>query len=270
MKAYRQACSTATACSQFALTDETGTMVQWGNVRRVFEHLAAYEHSNMIQEHTRRAQQEKRIKKAHSASQTVPHKNDNDRIDMFTNYVASIPIVRRNSEKRIDPFNAKWEARYYRELFGFNLDETALPVSKIGDDALVRGACVNYLESLEWTMRYYTKGCVDWAWRYRHQYAPLMTDLCRHTPGFSTRLLEEKPKEPIEPLSLLIYVSPKASLDRLLPPALVKRILSEHPEWYSDKWPFRWAYCKYFWESHAVMNEIDLDALRVVVQGEDC
>lgn len=264
MKAYRHACSTASAGPPFALTDETGTTIQWGNVRRVFEHLAAYEHSNLLQEHTRRAQQEKFAIKARSALQST---NERDRLDMFTDYVASIPRRRRDSEKRIDPFNAKWEARYYRELFGFDLDETALPMSKIGANALVRDACDNYLESLEWTMRYYTKGCVDWAWRYRHQYAPLMADLSRHTPAFAIRLLEEKPKEPIEPLSLLIYVSPKSSLDRLLPPTLAKRILSDHPEWYSDAWAFRWAYCKYFWESHAVMHEIDLNALRAIVQS---
>lgn len=266
MNAYRQACSTASPRSRFTLTDETGTTIRWGNVRCIFEHLAAYEHSNLLQEHTRRALQEKRTKKAHTASQMAAFQDENDRVDMYTNYVSSIPVVRRDSEKRVDPFNTKWEARYYRELFGFDLDENALPMSEIGGDSHVRGACVNYLESLEWTMRYYTRGCVDWAWRYRHQYAPLMADLSRHTPGFATRLLEEKAKDPIEPLSLLVYVSPKASLGRLLPPALVERILSDHPEWYSDEWSFRWAYCKYFWESHAVMHEIDLDALRVVVQ----
>ena len=55
----------------------------------------------------------------------------------------------------------------------------------------------------------------------------------------------------------------------LLPKKVLKRITKEYPEkyteWYGDNYDFEWAFCKYFWESHVKMPEIDLNELKAIV-----
>ena len=65
---------------------------------------------------------------------------------------------------------------------------------------------------------------------------------------------------PVHPYVQLCYVLPKTSL-HLLPEELQKRMLTKYDHLYSTDCDFMWAYCKYFWESHVEMNEINIDEL---------
>jgi hypothetical protein len=55
-------------------------------------------------------------------------------------------------------------------------------------------------------------------------------------------------------------VLPKQNL-YLLPQGLGATLLKAKPEWYTDKCEFLWAFCKYFWEGHVKLPEIDIDTL---------
>ena len=33
------------------------------------------------------------------------------------------------------------------------------------------------MKSIQWTLDYYFKSCPSWTWYYRHNFAPLITDL---------------------------------------------------------------------------------------------
>ena len=75
----------------------------------------------------------------------------------------NIPIIERNDELYIDPLSDNWQYRYYRVLFDIDYD----------NKEHVKKICINYLESLEWTFKYYINSCPDWNWKYNYHYTPL-------------------------------------------------------------------------------------------------
>jgi 5'-3' exonuclease len=173
----------------------------------------------------------------------------------------SVPTHERSVEKFINPFKPGWQSRYYKALFGLIETDEDFQEKK-------RQICVNYLEGLEWTMKYYTSGCADWRWSYNYNYPPLLSDLIKHVPYFETEFVKLKPANPVAPLVQLCYVLPKASLE-LLPRDLHEKLLKKHSDWYESECDFIWAYCKYFWESHVLLPEIDIDELEEFINANN-
>ena len=181
----------------------------------------------------------------------------------------SIPLQERATERYIDPFRENWEYRYYDALFEIDLytDRT-----KGGSDGIsmrgvdrVRMICVNYIEGLEWTMRYYSSGCVDWRWTYNYPYAPLLKDLLRYIPHTDTAMfMEGAPPNPVRDLVQLCYVLPMSG-HGLLPPAVADKLKREYSHYYCDKLDFKWSYCKYFWEAHTELPHIRIADLEDLV-----
>lgn len=170
----------------------------------------------------------------------------------------SLPNYERELEKYINPNKEYWHSRYYRSLFGIKTDSAGEYTKQI---------CLNYLEGLEWTLKYYTHGCPDWRWSYNYNYPPLLVDLLKYIPSFNTTFVPLKSPNPVSPLVQLCYVLPYSSL-QLLPKPLYDRLLKEHPEWYKTDYEFLWAFCKYFWESHVLMDKIDISKLEMLVNNK--
>jgi 5'-3' exonuclease len=93
------------------------------------------------------------------------------------------------------------------------------------DDTRRKQICTNYLEGLEWTMKYYTTGCPDWRWCYHHNYPPLFCDLIHYVPYFDTEFVETAAPKPVTELVQLCYVLPHQSL-KFLPDKLYQRLIS--------------------------------------------
>ena len=235
LNAYR-----ATMGEKDNLTD--GKIIYWNNVRKIIQWLTNAEEQFIISEHKLRNSREKR-----ETPQTSPE-------EKYKRFELT-PMYERDIEKYINPFKPFWQQRYYRSLFGIKSDTTGEHIKDI---------CVNYLQGLEWTMKYYTTGCPDWRWRYKYDYPPLFQDLIKHVPVFSTTFVETKPFHPVSELVQLCYVLPKHSL-QLLPQPLHNALISKHARWYSDKCEFVWAYCQYFWEAHVEMSDIDIQELEIIV-----
>ena len=234
-------------------------VINWSNVKRFIEHLASYEHEYILEEYDTRD-------RAHRTAVHVKGRSSaNDRLN--------IPLRDRDIENYINPRTNCWENRYYSSLF-----------SVMNSYTDVTAVCINYLEGLEWVMSYYSTGCVNWEWVYKYNYPPLLKDLAYHTlePNNNNnnnnnnndndnkyRYITYKEKTTLTsltPLTQLSYVLPLDSLF-LLPSAIKDRLLKTHPEWYTEHFKYHWSFCKFLWEAHPLLPEINMDELkRIVIQ----
>ena len=211
-------------------------------MRKIVQYLSELEHDNIKQEMKSRDRKEKMY---------IPNETPEEKFKKFE----SIPIYERQLEKYINPFKSGWEERYYKCLFYMEITEERK-----------KQICVNYLEGLEWTMKYYTSGCSDWRWCYKYNYPPLLKDLMRYVPYFDTEFIGKNDSFAVSPLVQLCYVLPRHSLT-LLPNKLYNALIKEHDEWYQTECEFVWAFCKYFWESHVELPEIDIQELETFVNN---
>jgi 5'-3' exonuclease len=239
--------SNANTSSSNANTSSNTIVFNWKNIRMWIDVLAKQEHENIKEEYEMR-----------SKYRFPPNNKDDTMEEKYDKLILNLPLREREIEEYINPNEVGWEKRYYRTLFGINID-----------DARRKEICMNYLEGLEWTMKYYTSGCPDWRWCYKYDYPPLLADLIKYVPYFETTLINPTNTQTyaVSPLVQLSYVLPRASM-HLLPDVLHRALLKTHPEWYMyEQNPLVWAFCKFIWEAHVKLPEIDISDLKKVVEG---
>ena len=213
-----------------------GKIIYWSNLRLLISNLQENEHQFIEMEYERRNRQAKR---------RFPNNTKEEKDQRFQ----AIPLIDRKVELYINPYEDFWQERYYKELFDIEPSE-----------ANIKNICVNFLEALEWTFKYYSHKCPDWRWCYKYNYPPLLQDLIRYIPYFETDFITEVEKNPVDKYVQLAYVLPRDSLS-LLPSNITEHLLTKHPDWYHNNCNFQWAYCKYFWESHVILPDICIDTL---------
>ena len=219
---------------------ENNEKINWKNFRLFIEYLKNNEHAYIKHEYTI-----KKNKKRH-----YPLKELEDIQYKFLN----LPTIDRSVEMYINPNEENWQERYYKALFDIEITE---PFKK--------KICINFLEALEWTFKYYTVGCCDWRWKYDYDYPPLLEDLYKYIPCFDTEFIKDKEEDPIPPLVQLCYVLPIESHKYL--PSKIQTLLKKENKWYSDDFNFKWAFCKYFWESHVELPHIDINELETYIDA---
>ena len=232
--------------STIGVSNETiicNKQINWFNLKKMVRFLADNEYDFLITETKLRNKQEAiNIKKVPT---TFEEKME---------YFQSMPIRNRNTEKYINVFKTNWQRRYYLSLFDIEIDvERRKQIS------------VNFLQGLEWTFNYYIEGCVDWSWKYHYNYPPLLNDLINYIPHFNTNFLDNNINNiPISPTLQLSYVLPKSSL-HLLPVHIKDKLLGNCEQLYPEETEFIWSYCKYFWEAHPKLPEIDLRKIQSLI-----
>jgi len=208
--------------------------INWKWVSLFIKELSKTEHERILGEYELREKWGKRKWLA-----------DNDDNRDFT--VQSVPVIYRAEENYIAPKSRSWEGRYYNTLFQ--------------PDINVESVCINYLEGLEWVFKYYTVDCPHWKWRYQYHYPPLLTDLTKFVPNNSYDFItNDSTNFPFSENVQLAYVLPPANHGLLL--SNVKRDLDTLYSQYSvTEFSFQWAFCRYFWEAHAILPEVSIDVL---------
>ena len=215
--------------------------INWRNFREFIGLLVENEYDLIIQEYNKRRK-------------IIKHKNPPEGVHEIEDKLLKLPLIYRDLEEYINPFEKGWESRYYKELFDIDID-----------DERCKQICNNYLEGLEWTLKYYSGDCADWEWKYKYSYPPLLKDLYKYISYFDTEYITNSSSIPISPLVQLSYVLPRSCL-YLLPKEVVDKIGEERIEmWYKDDNDFIWAYCKYFWEAHVIMPNIDINELKLIL-----
>ena len=166
-----------------------------------------------------------------------------------------IPVKNRSIEKYIDPNKPYWESRYYEVLFDLTIT-----------DEYKKIICINYLEGLEWCWKYYVNDCVDWRWSYKYHYPPLLSDLVKYIPDWKTTFIGKNNNQPVNTTVQLSYVLPKDCLSFLNTKVFLK-LMKDKIKNYDDNCEIHWSFCKYFWESHPCLPEVDLNELEEYVMG---
>ena len=231
-------CETLSKNNQYLTKNK---VIQWKNVRKLISNLKLMERDMFIHEETERTKLSKRF---------YPTNNEEE----IKTKILNIPTQNREKEIFINPNEDNWETRYYSTCF--NIEYT---------DVRIKQICTNFLEALEWTFSYYTKGCIDKSWKYNYNYAPLLEDLYNYIPYFETSFFSDKNIKCVSPLTQLLYVLPPESYDILpnnMPNGIVNYLKEEKNNF---KYEFQWLYCKYFWESHAILPEININKIETLL-----
>lgn len=216
--------------NNFFVTDKG---INWGQLRNMVEILGRNEETLIKEEYKNRKKLE------------VRKNNKQSEIDKFM----STPIYIRKNELFINPSEEGWQYRYYKVLFDIEIDEDRK-----------KQICVNYLSILEWNYYYYNSKCIDWRFKYNYNYPPLFQDLIKYIPYFETRFLTRKEYNPITENVQLAYVLPRDSLN-LIPKINTNELIKNLNEYYKLDYDFEWAFCRYFWECHVKIPDLDIKLL---------
>ncbi len=216
--------------------------IVWKNLRKIIQKLGEEEENYIVNENKKREKKDNRF---------IPNRTCEEKM----NKLDLIPSLYREDEIYINTPEKGWKFRYYNRLFEFSIDKDR-----------EKQVCINYLEGLEWTFKYYLDTCFDWRWKYNYNYPPLLNDLHKYIPYFDTEFIQKKIQNPVSSNTQLIYVLPFDNIN-ILDKEIYKKISHKINSWYNNNYNFTWAYCKYFWESHIHLPEINIDEVENIINN---
>ena len=219
-------------------------IIQWRWVSEFIKELANNEYQYLIEEYGIRDKHDKKYWNNYL-------NGDRDEEYIYNN----IPIIYRIEEKYISPREKYWENRYYKSLFhNINLKND-----------FKTDICINYLEGLEWVCNYYQGRDISWIWKYNYSYPPLLRDLKNYVPHFDTEFIEKSDFK-FNSFLQLAYVLPQSQY-HLLPNNVREYIKKNYEYLCNEDFKVKWAFCRYFWESHIEFSDIKINDL-IRLDGE--
>lgn len=133
--------------------------------------------------------------------------------------------------------------------------------------------CMQYLKTLEWTWKYYVgypMECNDIY--FDHSHGPLFNDLVKNVPINDTESLISKnnvKKEDVNPICQLFFVLPHCDHETIIPSKKYKKVFKELydeiPLLKNTNFDVDYFLCKYFWESHMILENIDIFEMNKII-----
>lgn len=146
----------------------------------------------------------------------------------------------------------------------------------ISNDEIFRG-CQDYLDGMLWSVKYYTKGCIDWGWKYNSSYVPCIDDLYSFLKiGLldPNRLTKESYipvlNGPVSTDVQLLYILPPQS--KALLPVKLRCLMSKSSvikSYYPETFCIDSTNKKLLWECEPILNPIDMDLLVQLTQEKN-
>ena len=237
----------------FLLTKTQNLEIHWKSVFIFISALAKNEHSFIKEEYAFRKKWDYLQGKVERMQFSLDKNNVEKQMEQKEReeLIESVPVIFRQDETYICPSESGWESRYYSRFFSV--------------ETITNDICVNYLEGLEWVCKYYISGCPDWKWKYKYTYPPLLCDLAPRVPHYKVDFFpcnEKSAKFSVSPYVQLAYVLPRNQLC-LLPKKQQDKLLTKYGHLYPEGniLKFKWAFCRYLWESHICLPDISSELL---------
>lgn len=158
---YKQLCESSGGI--FYLVDKKQPcLIHVDNLKQLFKCLSDTENSRLRNILSIRNNQEKKWKRIYHSKQ------DKTEVDVHK------PIIFRKKEKQIFQDMTTWKQKYYLQTV-YNETDTNFDKQKL--ETTKQTMCKTYIQSLLWTLMYYTKGCEWWDFSYDYMYAPPIQDV---------------------------------------------------------------------------------------------
>ena len=140
----------------------------------------------------------------------------------------------------------------------------------------IKEVCLKYLKTLEWTWYYYNGILINNNIYYDESYGPLFKDILNYIPIYDNEHVNISIKNNPSilnnycPISQLYFVLPFCDHDKIIPnDAYTKtheQLYKEFPLLKNENYDVDYTFCKYFWESHLILDHIDIFKLNNIVK----
>ena len=175
----------------------------------------------------------------------IEEKMNNTNITFYPDPIIdrNLYIDKQNYTKKLN--YEKYKSDYYKTNFTADSDEK------------IKQICIEYIEGMQWVLKYYNTNIPCWNWCYKYNHAPFASDIAKYVKDF--RFVNYKDSIPNDPFQqLLSIMSPKSSL--LVPYPLNTLMLhnsSPIKEFYPDKFTIELSGKRKAWEGKAILPIMD-------------
>ncbi|KAJ2786552.1 exonuclease II Exo2 [Coemansia interrupta] len=163
-----------------------------------------------------------------------------------------------------------WKANYYRTKLDIAYDVPDVAADGSAQTFRAPPAAVEpmsrkYVQSLQWVLHYYFRGCPSWSWFYPYHYAPCISDICAGLADY--RVAQFDGDAPYTPYEQLMCVLPPFS--RKLLPAPLRALMVDVHSAIRDMFPTTFEVDmngkKMPWEAVVLIDFVDIDRIRAAM-----
>jgi len=207
----------------------------------LIRHLSINEEESLIQ------QKENRDRRHHLTSISPPSD--------YTEAISQYQRIDHLSTDYINVGHSGWSERYYNYYFHIRVDNACQRREDINK------ICQDYLNGIQWNMKYYFDKCADWYWFYIHDATPLLTDFCGYIEENSESINQVSftHNYPVKPYHQLMMILPPQSAN-LLPVQFRPYMLSDQSpliHYYPIDFELDYYGKQFRWETHPKIPFID-------------